>query len=112
MKTTTRHALLLFASAGFSFECGGTIDPGTGAQSAASVQASACVAPPANSAAWWPAEGNRPDLSGSNISTMLGATFASGEGGQAFNVPCSTAAQLTMTTPTVDTPNTGLTSWA
>ncbi len=109
MKTTTRHALLLFASAGFSFGCGGTIDPGTGAQLAASVQASACVAPPANIAAWWPAEGNGTDLSGSNISTMLGVTFGSGEVGQAFNIPGSTVAQVSVATPTFETPNTGFT---
>jgi hypothetical protein len=109
MKTTTRHVLLLFASAGFSFGCGGVIDQGTGAQLARSVQAPSCVSPPANLTAWWPAEGNGVDLIGSNISTVQGVSFGSGEVGQAFNIPGSTVAEVSVATPNFETPNTGFT---
>ncbi len=109
MKTTSRHVLLLFASAGFGLGCGGAIDPGTGAQLSASVQAPACVAPPANIVAWWPAEGNGNDISGSNVSTIQGVTFGSGEVGQAFNIPGSTVAQVSVAAPNFQTPNTGFT---
>jgi hypothetical protein len=45
-----------------------------------------CVLPPAGFVAWWSAEGSANDLVGTNNGTLRGgATFASGEVGQAFD---------------------------
>jgi Concanavalin A-like lectin/glucanases superfamily len=110
MKTTSRHALLLFASAGIGFGCGGgVIDLGTGAQSSAAVQAPACIPPPANAVAWWPAEGNGSDVIGHNLSTMQAVTFGAGEVGQAFNIAGAIGAQVSVAAPNFETPNTGFT---
>jgi hypothetical protein len=44
------------------------------------------VAAPSGLVAWWPAEGNANDIIGGNNGTMInGATFATGEAGQAFS---------------------------
>jgi hypothetical protein len=45
-----------------------------------------CVTPPAGLVAWWPGQGNANDIAGTNNGTLSsGASFASGEVGQAFN---------------------------
>lgn len=44
-----------------------------------------CAIPPANLTNWWPANGNANDIVGGANGTLNGATFATGEVGQAFS---------------------------
>jgi len=45
-----------------------------------------CAAPPAGMVGWWPGDGNANDIVGGNQGILQGATFATGEVGQAFSV--------------------------
>jgi hypothetical protein len=64
-----------------------------------------CATPPAGLVAWWPGEGNANDIAGTNNGTLSGgASFVSGEVGQAFSfdgtsgtvtVPDSSSLRLT-----------------
>jgi hypothetical protein len=50
-------------------------------------QAQSCLLPPAGLVAWWRGEGEATDTVGTNHGTLInGATFASGEVGQAFSL--------------------------
>lgn len=44
-----------------------------------------CAPVPDSGVAWWPAEGNAQDSTGANHGTVSGATFTTGQVGQAFN---------------------------
>ena len=49
-------------------------------------QVQTCTPPPPNMVSWWPGDGNANDIQGSNNGTLLnGATFPTGEVGQAFS---------------------------
>ena len=51
-------------------------------------QVQTCTPPPPNMVSWWPGDGNANDIQGGNNGTLQGgATFASGEVGQAFTFP-------------------------
>jgi hypothetical protein len=51
-----------------------------------------CTPPPAGMVSWWPGDGNANDIKGGNNGTLQGgATFASGEVGQAFSLNGTTA---------------------
>src|SRR3990170_648716 len=57
--------------------------------------AQSCIIPPAGLVSWWPAEGNADDLQDGNHGTVQnGATFASGEVGQAFSFDDATGSNV------------------
>lgn len=63
-------------------------NPGTEATGSTSPSAGlTCVAPPSGMVSWWPGDGDANDIKGANNGTsQSGATFTTGEVGQAFSV--------------------------
>jgi hypothetical protein len=78
----------------------------TSSNAVLTVNASVCDSPPSNLVGWWQGEGDAADVTGTNGGSLQGgATFASGEVGQAFVFDGSTGCVVVSNSPSLQITN-------